>query len=231
WARSEASERALWDSQQLAMIGQMTATMAHEVRNPLGIIKAAAERIRRKYGDGTELFDFIPDEVDRLDRLTEWYLRFARPGDLRLAKARLGPIVRDSISRVRGELEAAAIEVVVEDLAQSECLVDYDRLVQVNINILLNARQAIGSNGRVEAKVIEKSGVVRVEVKDNGPGIPARIQPNVFQPFFTTKTAGSGLGLPVMKQVVEALGGRVGLNSRPGEGSTVWYELPCAKNT
>jgi len=121
--------------------------------------------------------------------------------------------------------------VVVEDLAQSECLVDYDRLVQVNINILLNARQAIGSNGRVEAKVIEKSGVVRVEVKDNGPGIPACIQPNVFQPFFTTKTAGSGLGLPVMKQVVEALGGRVGLNSRPGEGSTVWYELPCAKNT
>lgn len=231
WARSEASERALWDSQQLAMIGQMTATMAHEVRNPLGIIKAAAERIRRKYGDGTELFDFIPDEVDRLDRLTEWYLRFARPGDLRLAKARLGSILRDSISRVRGELEAASIEVVVEDLAQSECLVDYDRLVQVNINILLNARQAIGSNGRVEAEVVEKSGVVRVEVKDNGPGIPARIQPKVFQPFFTTKTAGSGLGLPVVKQVVETLGGKVGLNSRPGEGTTVWYELPCAKNT
>jgi len=120
--------------------------------------------------------------------------------------------------------------VVVEDLAESECLVDYDRLVQVNINILLNARQAIGSNGRIEARVFEKSDVIRVEVKDNGPGIPARVQPNVFQPFFTTKTAGSGLGLPVVKQVVEALGGRVGLTSRPGDGTTVWYELPRAKD-
>jgi len=227
WSRSEASERALWRSQHLAMIGQMTATMAHEVRNPLSIIKATAERIRRKYGDGSELFEFIPEEADRLDRLTRWYLNFARPTDLTFAPVTLAEIAEESLSRLRKELEAADIAVnCPTGDAKGECEADRDRLVQAVLNVLINAQQAIGRGGTITVHISEHGERVRLEIKDTGRGIPLEEQPLVFEPFRTTKTTGSGLGLAVVRQVIEAHGGSVGLESTPGVGTKVWLELP-----
>jgi signal transduction histidine kinase len=228
WARSEISERALWHAQQLAAIGRMTATMAHEIRNPLGIIKATGERIRRKYGDGTELFDFIPDEVDRLDRLTEWYLNFAKPADLQMSRVSVMRILHQSVARIRGDLESSGITIDLNGIADLECTGDADRLTQATLNILLNAQQAVAAGGTISIIVRQIDISVRVEIHDDGPGIPERQRDKVFQPFYTTKNSGSGLGLSVVKQIIEAHGGRVGILGRAGEGTTVWYEVPRA---
>jgi len=228
WSRSEASERALWRSQHLAMIGQMTATMAHEVRNPLSIIKATAERIRRKHGDGSELFDFIPNEVDRLDQLTRWYLNFARPAELSFERASLAQIVEDCLTRLRKEFEAAGLhlERAYPSTMSAECEVDRGRLQQALLNVLLNAIQATPNGGRITVRLDDSDERVRAEIEDTGSGIPKDEQALVFEPFHTTKTTGSGLGLAVVRQVIEAHGGSVGITSAVGNGTTVWIEIP-----
>lgn len=228
WARSEASERALWRSQQLAMIGQMTATMAHEVRNPLSIIKATAERIRKRHGDGSELFDFIPEEVARLDRLTQWYLNFAKPTELTFEHVSLRQIVEDSLARLRKEFETSGITVErqLDERVDGQCEGDRDRLQQAVLNILINARQATPEGGRVSIRLTDRDDRVRVEIEDNGVGIPKPEQPYAFEPFHTTKATGSGLGLAVVRQIIEAHGGVVGLTSEQHSGTVVWFEIP-----
>ena len=227
WARSERSEHALWRSQHLAMVGQMTATMAHEVRNPLSIIKATAERIRRKYGDGGELFDFIPDEVDRLDRLTRWYLDFAKPEAGERVAVSLTEIARESLDRLRKEAEAADVRLVgpLGD-AEATCTVDRDRVLQAVINVVMNALQATPAGGEVSITVSEARDRSRIEVTDNGEGVPPDVQSWIFEPFHTTKPQGSGLGLAVVRQVVTSHGGDVGIESAPGAGTIVWMEFP-----
>ncbi len=227
WARSERSEHALWRAQHLAMVGQMTATMAHEVRNPLSIIKATAERIRRKYGDGTELFDFIPEEVDRLDRLTRWYLDFAKPEREERTPASLAEIAEESLGRLRKEAEAAGVELVPPDgETAGQCTVERDRVMQAVLNVVMNALQATPAGGTVTVRVSEPGNRARIEIEDTGEGIPVAKQSEIFEPFRTSKAQGSGLGLAVVRQVVQSHGGDVGLTSVPGEGTTVWIEFP-----
>jgi len=230
WERSERSERAIFRAQQLATIGQMTATMAHEVRNPLSIIRATAERIKRKYSDGDEIFDFIPEEIDRLDRLTRWYLDFARPSEATVTAVDLRNLVLESLSRVRKEIEAAGIEVDVADTdAPVMVAADRDRLLQAILNIVINAIEAMPDGGRIDGRILIRGDRARLEIRDSGPGIDAEVHASVFEPFVTTKTTGSGLGLAVVRQVVESLLGRVGIESETGVGTTVWIELPLAK--
>jgi len=227
WQRSERSERAIFRAQQLATIGQMTATMAHEVRNPLSIIRATAERIRRKYGDGDEIFDFIPEEIDRLDRLTRWYLDFARPSEITLASVELNELVKETLSRVRKEIEAAGVTVEIGEVSNPVFVAaDRDRLLQAILNILINAIEAMSDGGRISTQIAIRGDTARLEISDTGPGISPDVRATVFDPFVTTKTTGSGLGLAVVRQVVESLHGHVGIESETGGGTTVWIELP-----
>jgi len=227
WTRSEASERAMWRSQHLATIGQMTATMAHEVRNPLSIIKATAERIRRKYGDGSELFDFIPEEADRLDRLTRWYLHYARSPEVAFAPISLADIVRESAARLRKEFEASDIAVVLPPGDErGECEGDRDRLTQAVLNIFINAQEAMPTGGTITARIGGDEDRVCLEIEDTGPGVPPGERERVFEPFTTTKPMGTGLGLAVVQQVVEAHGGTASIDGAPGGGAVVRIDLP-----
>lgn len=231
WERSERSERAIFRAQQLATIGQMTATMAHEVRNPLSIIRVTAERIKRKYGDGNEIFDFIPEEIDRLDRLTRWYLDFARPSEITLASIELNKLLRESVSRVRKEIETAGVTVEIGGIAEPVFVAaDHDRLLQALLNIVINAIEAMPDGGRVRTQIGIRGDFARLEISDTGPGIGPEIRATVFDPFVTTKASGSGLGLAVVRQVVESLHGRVGIESEIGVGTTVWIELQRTKS-
>jgi signal transduction histidine kinase len=225
WAKSERSERAMFRSQQLATIGQMTATMAHEVRNPLSIIRATAERIRKKFGDGTEVFDFIPEEVDRLDRITRWYLDFARPTDVAPGPVDVVAVFDNAVTRLRKEIETQGIEVVRPDENTSHVIADRDRLLQAMLNIVLNSTEAMTEGGKLELRIVGHPTQVRIEIVDDGPGIPADILHSAFSPFFTTKTTGSGLGLAVVQQVAQEVGGTAGIDSEMGHGTTVWLEL------
>ena len=227
WARSERSERAMFRTQQLATIGQMTATMAHEVRNPLSIIRATAERIRRRYGDGDELFDFIPDEVDRLDRVTRWYLDFARPSELDRRPVDLRAVVEESVERLRKNLEQGRIDVRIDSPRALTVVADRDRLVQAVLNVLINATEAMTGGGEVDVRIATRGESVRLEIADTGPGLPSDLGDRAFEPFATTKAKGSGLGLAVVRQVAEDLGGAAGVESAD-TGTTIWMELPAA---
>jgi signal transduction histidine kinase len=227
WSRSEISDKALLRTQHLATIGQMTATMAHEIRNPLSIIRSTADLIRRRHGDGSEIFDFIPEEVDRLDRLTKWYLDFARPTEARFEAISLVTVVNESISRLRKEAEVAGVTMEPPaDGTDGTCQVDHDRVLQAVINVLMNAVNATPRGGEIHARVIDEGSEMRIEIEDTGHGIPEDRLAHVFEPFHTSRAAGSGLGLAVVSQVLEAHGGTVGIESTPGEGTTVHMTFP-----
>ena len=227
WRRSELSERALSDSQKLAMIGQMTATMAHEVRNPLSIIRATAERIRKRHGDGSELFDFIPEEVDRLDRLTKWYLDFARPVHGQMTKTNLATVVADSLARIRKELQSSGVS--VESPAETANVfirADGDRLLQALLNLFMNAVQAMPEGGTLRIDITTEKKTVVLTVSDTGRGIPQKDIARVFEPFHTTRADGSGLGLAVVRQVVEEHDGRIAVESEERRGTDFRLTFP-----
>ncbi len=223
----EKSERASIRGQHLATMGQMAATMAHEIRNPLAIVKATAERLKRVYGDDDEIFDFIPDEVDRLDRLTNWYLDFAKEGVGQRRVTTLSAVAMESVGKLRTELEGGSVTLELQaDEGMGRCLADHERLVQAAINLLINARQAMPGGGTLSVRVTESERWAKLTIEDSGEGIADDRIDAVFEPFHTSKNTGSGLGLAVVKKVAEANGGIAGISSEVGVGTTAWIELP-----
>lgn len=230
-------EQAASRANTLALMGQMSAAVAHEIKNPLGIIRASAERLRKKYGGagspgaGDPTFGYIEEEVDRLARVVSNYLGLGRykPGDLE--QLVLDEIVMGAVGDLDHEARRAGVtvEAKVGDLPGVRG--NRNEVRQALLNILLNAIQAQPDGGRVEVAAVaaERRGRrwVRVSVRDHGPGIPARVRARLFEPFFTTREKGSGLGLFVVKRIVEGHGGRVRVESRPDGGTVVSMELPA----
>ncbi|MGQ0721200.1 MAG: ATP-binding protein [Candidatus Eiseniibacteriota bacterium] len=227
--RLVAAEGLLSRSEALAAMGMMAAGIAHEVRNPLSIISGTAARLRKKYGAGAEdpLFAFIPEEVERLDRILEGYLRFARdeppvpePCDLREIVERTSRLVEEEFGAkgviVRKALGEAAVRAEV----------DPRRLQQVLLNLLLNAAQAMPSGGELELGLAGEGSRAVVRVSDRGRGLTAKELARAFEPFYTTKEKGSGLGLVLAKRIVEAHGGTITIANREGGGATVTVSLP-----
>ncbi len=220
-------------AERLALMGQMSATVAHEIRNPLSIIKNTAEVLRQKY-DSTqqpdELFEFIPDEVRRLNRLMNDFLSFARDRELERKPGDLLKTVSRAISLMRNEDHSHGVEWQLDsNRAEIIAAYDDDALTQVFMNLLLNASQALNGAGKVKVRV-EALGKgrdgIHLSIRDNGPGLPDSPE-KIFEPFFTTKSRGSGLGLPVCKQIIEKHQGRITAESQQGYGTTIHIWLPA----
>ncbi len=212
-------ERAASRANTLALMGQMSAAVAHEIKNPLGIIRAAAERLKKRYGakGDDETFDYIQEEVDRLAGVVSNYLGVgtSRPGETEPLD--MDEVVNGVIGDLRHQAEKKNVEL-------SASLDDLPRVVgnrneirQVFLNLVLNGIQAQPDGGRLEvsAGVERKRGKewVVVWVRDQGPGIDKKVLNRVFEPFYTTKEKGSGLGLFVVKRIIEAHRGRVLIGS------------------
>lgn len=219
-------------SERLAAMGQMTATVAHEIRNPLSIIKNTAEVLRQKYDSKTqpdELFEFIPSEVRRLSRLVNDFLAFARDRELVLRPGDLVQTVSQALARARNQDHAADISWRFDARPQSIVMnFDEDALTQVLMNLFLNAAQAVSGAGIIEVTLEDlrpDQKHVHLSVRDSGPGLPVAPE-KIFEPFFTTKTHGSGLGLAVSKQLIEKHRGRLEAESRKGKGTTMHIWLP-----
>lgn len=219
-------------SERLAAMGQMTATVAHEIRNPLSIIKNTAEVLRQKYDSKAqpdELFEFIPSEVRRLSRLVNDFLAFARDRELVLRPGDLVQIVSQAMAVARKQDHAA--DIVWRFDPKSERIImnfDEDALSQVLMNLFLNAAQAIDGAGTIEVTLEDlrrEQGQIHLSVRDNGPGLPVSPE-KIFEPFFTTKTHGSGLGLAVSKQLIKKHHGRLEAESEKGKGTTIHIWLP-----
>jgi signal transduction histidine kinase len=228
-ARERLEER-LRRTETLAGMGQMTAMLAHEIRNPLGIIRAAAERLGERHGLGDEeLFRFIPEEVDRLAATLDSYLEFARAGTGD-GKEDLGETLRKTAALIAPELERKGISLEV-DIGEGAFPVrgDPHRLRQVFLNLFLNAMEATGEGGRLHVSLARQGRGVEVRFRDNGSGMTEDVRRRAIEPFYTTKETGSGLGLAVVARTVDELGGRLEIRSGPEAGTEIGIRVPLAR--
>jgi signal transduction histidine kinase len=220
--------------ERLSALGRLSTVIAHEVRNPLMIIKGALRALKREAAaaEVREAALDIDREVARLDRIVSDVLDFARPLRLERAPVDVHALARDAAGAALEGADGTAARFALEPSAGT-ILTDGERLRGVLVNLIANARESLVAAGRARGEEIEvgargtgRGGVV-LWVADRGPGIPPGDIPHVFEPYFTTKRTGTGLGLAISRKVVEALGGALRIESREGEGTRVELELPA----
>lgn len=238
--RLALAEAALARSETLSAMGLMAAGVAHEIRNPLTIIAASAARLKKKLGAGGpaspgaalaapefELLDSIPEEVERLNGILEGYLRFARDEPLAFVDSDLAALARRSVSLLATALEESRVVFELEGAdAPIPLRADPHRLQQVLLNLLLNAAQAMPNGGAVSVKLTSNEKRATLAVADRGPGLSRDELRDAFEPFYTTKKKGSGLGLVMAKRMVEAHGGSIQLANREGGGAVATVSIP-----
>jgi len=224
---------------RLAALGEMAAGLAHEIRNPLGAIKGAAQCLspRERTGEDAEFLQVIVEEVNRLNGVVSEFLDYARPMKQNFGPTDINEVVTRTTRLVQNEIPGH-LELQMQ-LAEALPKVDADaeQLKQVLLNLIQNAIQAMGDRpGRIR---VQTSGperfqdlrggpeFVEVEVVDEGPGIPSDQQPHIFVPFYTTKQTGTGLGLAICQRIVKSHGGTISVQSRPGAGSAFVVRLPA----
>lgn len=229
-------ERELVRSERLAAVGKMAAMITHEVRNPLSSIGLNTELLQDELEGGEsseeakQLLRAIHREVDRLTAITEEYLAFARMPKPKLAPEPINPLVGALATFVREDLAAKSVKLVVE-LGDGDpiALVDAAQIRQCLINLVRNATEALAgkSGGTVIVRTRQVGDRVLIDVEDDGPGIPADVLPRMFDPFFSTKEGGSGLGLALTQQIVKDHGGDLGVRSTVGKGTTFTVSVPA----
>ena len=228
-------QRESASKEKLSALGRMSTVIAHEIRNPLMIIKASLGSFRRRElsaADVREAADDIDHEVDRLNRIVGDVLDFARPIELELRPTDLNAVCRSAVEAVLVGEGSPAIELRL-DPALPDVQTDGERLRTALLNILANAKEAVGAkaNGEHQGSGItletrrSEEGKVAIVVRDRGVGIPPEDLSKIFEPYFTGKRTGTGLGLAITKNIVESLGGTVTAESRPTEGTEIRIEL------
>ncbi|HEX7600939.1 MAG TPA: ATP-binding protein, partial [Polyangiaceae bacterium] len=218
--------------ERLAALGELAAIVAHEVRNPLGVIYNAESSLRRVVGtskDGAVLLDIIHEECRRLNQIVGDLIDFARPRELSMQPEPLPRVVQEAVDIATSQPDAPATR-VVQTVQASLPLVPMDRRLirQAIANIAINAIQAMPHGGslRVAVRYDAADSSTTVEITDEGGGIADDVLPRIFEPFFTTKAKGAGLGLAVVKRIIEDHGGRIVVSSRAGSGTTFAIRLP-----
>lgn len=232
-AALERTREAVRRQENLAAMGRMTAGIAHEIRNPLGIIRGAGQHLERVLagaGITDEVAGFIPEEVDRLDRILNGYLAFGADQPAAAEDFDLVACVRRGARLVSHELAAAGVTVEVPPDVGS-CLVRGDprRLQQVLLNLLLNARDAMPDGGCVRLAAAPSPDGARLvlTVTDEGTGLGGIDRQRLFEPFRTSKEKGSGLGLAISRRIVQDMGGTLDLRDRAdGRGAVAEITLP-----
>ena len=234
--RLEQAQAEVRRSERLAALGQLTAGVAHEIRNPLGVIKGSAEMLAQRLlpSDALagELAGYISSEVDRLNGIVSRFLDFARPMQVDRRPERIAPIIDRSLKVVQDGRSDANVH-VDKDLPQDLPLVPIDAELceQVFTNLAVNAYQAMGSEGgrlRVSARPVNSSlrAGIEIDFEDTGTGVPAELREQIFNPFFTTKREGIGLGLSIVSKIIDEHGGSIRLVSEPGHGACFRVFLP-----
>jgi signal transduction histidine kinase len=226
-------DQMLIRSERLATAGKMAAQVTHEIRNPLSSLALNAELLDEELGkspaigETRALLGAMHDEIDRLTGITEAYLRFARLPAPEPEFENLNIAVEAALEFMRGEFQEQGIAVDADLTRDLEpVLFDGGQLRQALINLLRNARESLPEGGRVRVTTCERDRAACLIVSDNGPGIPAAARAQVFETFYTTKSGGTGLGLPLVRQICLAHGGNVEYEDNQGGGSSFVITLP-----
>ena len=228
--KSEAIRLQFERSQRLSLVGQIAAGVAHEIKNPLASIKGAVEILDGESTSPEEREEFkeiISKEIKRVDNTVKEFLNFARPRETKLEKLNLSDALRSSLKQM--ETNASAADVDILDTIEDNVMIHADRekIHQVVLNILLNALDASKANSSIDVLLARRpDGKAVLTVRDYGEGIKNEELEKIFEPFYTTKSSGTGLGLAVVKAIIDDHNGDVNIESTPGEGTTVAITLP-----
>jgi len=220
--------------ERLSSLGRLSTVMAHEIRNPLMIIRATLSTLRRPSLDPSEIREAVQDideETQRLNRLVSDILDFAKPLRFELAEARVNDVCRASAEAAWAGHSSTSVRLELDDTL-GPIFTDAELLRRALVNVLTNARHAVEtarptmrhtdvilSTRRSQERVV-------VTVRDSGDGIAKDDMSRIFEPYFTTSRTGTGLGLPITKNIIEGLGGTLAVSSELGDGTEIRIELP-----
>jgi two-component system sensor histidine kinase HydH len=220
-------------AERLSSLGEMVASISHEIRNPLGIIRSSAELLKKKMSKldaGNKIPEIIVEEAVRLNDIITDFLNFARPRIPNLTPCRVDNIVGKNISFLTPQIEVQgyAIQTYFQDNIP-EIMADTDMLYQAFLNILINAMQAMPTGGNIFIYIRVANDKVMILFEDTGDGISSEILEKIWDPFFTTKDKGTGLGLGIVRNIIEQHGGIIQIHNREDGGARVTLELPLGQ--
>jgi signal transduction histidine kinase len=232
YQRLKQAQLQLIQSEKLAAVGQLTAGIVHDVKNPLGVIKGMAEELLEDIGDdpsANEALQIIRDNANRANEIVSDLLKFARQSTPEMIERDLRDTVEGALRLTNYLLRKAGVDQVLE-VPDDPVYVTYDaqQIEQVLINLIQNGVQAMPDGGTLTVRLQHTSGKAQIEVEDTGVGIPESILGRIFEPFFTTKPEGqgTGMGLATSYGIVTSHGGEIHVSSQPGAGSTFSVLLP-----
>jgi signal transduction histidine kinase len=226
----DASQRNLVRASKLAVVGEMSSVIAHEVRTPLGILRSSAQVLQREAGisaEGRELLGFIESETERLNRLVSAMLDTARPRVPVYAQVDLHALIVRSVAMLTAQAERARVTIDLKldaENARVEC--DEEQMTQVVLNLVLNGVQILGEDGRMEIATRDEGSDLVIEIADDGPGIEPAERSRVFDAFFFKREGGIGLGLAIVQQIVNAHAGDIEATGGPLGGAVFRIGLP-----
>ncbi len=234
-AQLERTQAQLVQSEKLASIGEMSAAVAHGLRNPLASLRAAAQLVRRhpESPSAQEHLDAIVGEVDRLDRRISHLLSFSRPAPFHPMPESVGHLIDEMLPAFAAPIRERGVELRVSVPPDLPAIrVDPVQMEQALMEVVSNALDAMSQGGKLSIEAHAENGAsgpeeVTVAVKDTGGGIPSQVISSVCEPFFTTRADGTGLGLAIAKRYIEQNGGRLEIESQIAEGTTVRVRLPA----
>jgi two-component system sensor histidine kinase HydH len=228
----EALKEEVERERHLASLGRLAAGVAHEVRNPLSSLKGFAQFLRSKFTPGSQeerYADIMIEEVERLDRVVQELLDFAKPVAPDRRPSDVNDVVGEVISLVSEDAQFRKVELAAALGSElPDALVDPGQIKQAVLNVILNAIEAMSGGGRLSVETKIAGGEVAVSVSDTGAGMTDEELGKLYDPFFTTKPEGTGLGLTIVSRIVERNGGHISVSSAKGEGTTFTIRLPSA---
>ncbi len=219
--------------ERLSALGNLAATVAHEVRNPLNAISMGLQRLKTEFrptqdeDEYSHLTQLMLEEVHRLNSIVEQFLSLARPLEIKSEALRVRDVLNELATLVEGEAQQSKVQIrVVAPLTLPTLKADREYLRQTLLNLILNGFQAMPGGGTLTLEANTSNGNLLITVTDTGVGIPPENLPRIFEPYFTTKAKGSGLGLAIARRIVEAHGGRIVVSSEAGQGCRFRISLP-----
>lgn len=217
-------------AQHLSSLGEMVAGISHEIRNPLGIIRSSAELLKKKAASspkGHTIPDIIIEESSRLNNIITDFLNFARPRRPRFKSCRLQEILDKNVTNLSTQLENKGYAVNIEAPGRlPDIFADAEMLYQAFLNLLINSMQAMPTGGDIQIHLERTDGRLRVLIRDHGEGIAENIISKIWDPFFTTKEKGTGLGLGIVQKIIEAHSGEIHIENHSHGGTQTTVELP-----